>query len=116
MTRLRQMMLEELERRNYSASTIRIYIRTVEEFARYFKRSPDRLGPEHIRRYQAHLFRDRGPALIFVAFLRQQRYKRVKSSPNPPVMTTGSRETVCISARRRPRRVSASALAISPGG
>ena len=50
MTRLRQMMLKELERRNYSASTIRIYIRTVEEFARYFKRSPDRLGPEHIRR------------------------------------------------------------------
>ena len=62
MTRLRQMMLEELERRNYSASTIRIYIRTVEEFARYFERSPDRLGPEHIRRYQAHLFRDRGLA------------------------------------------------------
>ncbi len=79
MTRLRRMMLEELERRNYSASTIRIYIRTVEEFARYFKRSPDHLGPEHIRRYQAHLFRDRGWALIFVAFLRQQRYKRVKS-------------------------------------
>ena len=79
MTRLRRMMLEELERRNYSASTICIYIRTVEEFARYFKRSPDHLGPEHIRRYQAHLFRDRGLALIFVAFLRQQRYKRVKS-------------------------------------
>ena len=27
--------------------------------ARYFGRSPYRLGPDHIRQYQAHLFRDR---------------------------------------------------------
>ena len=46
MTRLRQQMLDELERRNYSASTVRAYIRTVENFAHYFKRRPDRLGPE----------------------------------------------------------------------
>lgn len=30
----------------------------IEDFAKYFRRSPDRLGPEHIREYQAHLFRD----------------------------------------------------------
>jgi integrase/recombinase XerD len=58
-TRLRQMMLDELQRRNYSPSTMRSYIRAVEEFARYFGRSPYRLGPDHIRQYQAHLFRDR---------------------------------------------------------
>ena len=52
-------MLDELERRNYSASTVRAYIRTVENFAQYFKSRPDRLGPEQIRQYQAHLFRDR---------------------------------------------------------
>jgi site-specific recombinase XerD len=50
-------MLEELERRNYAQSTIRAYIRTVEHFARHFHCPPDRLGPEHIRQYQAAMFR-----------------------------------------------------------
>jgi integrase/recombinase XerD len=53
------MMLEELQRRNYSQSTTTTYIRTVEDFARYFKRRPDELGPEHIREYQAQLFSKR---------------------------------------------------------
>jgi len=53
------MMLDELQRRNYSPSTVRTYIHAIEEFAKYFARSPYRLGPEHIRQYQAHLFRDR---------------------------------------------------------
>src|SRR5215469_10290064 len=56
MTRLRKMMLEELQRRNYAQNTIRHYLRTVEEFARRFHCSPDRLGPRHIREYQAELF------------------------------------------------------------
>ncbi len=56
MTRLRKLMLEELQRRNYSEATTRCYIRTVEDFSRYFNRPPDRLGPGHIREYQAHLF------------------------------------------------------------
>src|SRR5712692_7480136 len=52
-------MLEELQRRNYSEATTRYYIRKVEAFARYFQCSPDRLGPQHIREYQAHLFAKR---------------------------------------------------------
>jgi len=56
-THLRQIMLEELERRNYAQSTIRAYIRTVEHFARHFHCQPDRLGPAHIRQYQAAMFR-----------------------------------------------------------
>ena len=56
MTHLRKIMLEELQRRNYSQDTTRHYIRTVEDFARRFKCPPDRLGPRHIREYQAELF------------------------------------------------------------
>jgi site-specific recombinase XerD len=59
MTQLRKMMLEELQRRNYAQSTIRQYIRTVEEFARRFNCPPDRLGPRHIREFQAELFQKR---------------------------------------------------------
>jgi integrase/recombinase XerD len=59
MTRLRKMMLEELQRRNYAETTTRHYLRTVEDFARRFNRPPDRLGPRHIREYQAELFQKR---------------------------------------------------------
>src|ERR1700732_3751405 len=58
-TQLRKMMLEELQRRNYSENTTRSYIRTVEEFSRHFNCSPDRLGPRHIREYQAEVFQKR---------------------------------------------------------
>ena len=59
MTHLRKMMLEELQGRNYSENTIRHYLRAVEDFARRFRCSPDRLGPRHIREYQAELFQKR---------------------------------------------------------
>ena len=59
MTRLRKMMLEELQRRNYAQSTVDAYVHALREFAAYFKRPPDQLGPEHIREFQLHLIRDR---------------------------------------------------------
>ena len=59
MTRLRKMMLEELERRNYSQGTTRRYLRFVERFAQHFGKSPDKLGPDHLRSYQAYLLRER---------------------------------------------------------
>lgn len=52
-------MLEELERRNYSQTTVRIYRRTICDLERYFKRSADELEPEQVREYQAYLFRER---------------------------------------------------------
>ena len=59
MTQLRKRVLEELERRNYSQATACAYIGAIRRFAEYFHRSPDQLGPEHIRRYQLHLVQDR---------------------------------------------------------
>lgn len=56
MTLLRKKMTDELVRRNYSEETACAYLRIVEQFARYFNRPPDQLGPEHIREYTAHLF------------------------------------------------------------
>ena len=74
MTHLRKLMLEELQRRNYSEETIRSYIHAVEDFSRRFNCSPDRLGPRHIREYQAELFQKRklssGTVVIRLAALR----------------------------------------------
>ena len=59
MTRLRKTMLEELQRRNYSQSTVKAYLHSVEAFAKHFHRPPDQLGPEQIRSYQVYLLKER---------------------------------------------------------
>jgi site-specific recombinase XerD len=59
MTQLRQRVLEELERRNYSQATARAYVGAIRRFAEYFHRSPDQLDPEHVRQFQLHLIRER---------------------------------------------------------
>ncbi len=58
MTKLRQRMLEELQRRNFSPETIRSYIRAVRDFAAYFRKPPDQLGVEELRRFQLHMLQD----------------------------------------------------------
>jgi site-specific recombinase XerD len=52
-------MLEELQRRNYAATTITYYLKAVEAFAKHFGKPPDRLNREHLREYQAYLLRER---------------------------------------------------------
>jgi len=59
MTKLRQQMLEELQRRNYSETTIRGYILAVKQFAEYFGKPPDRLGATHVKRFQWYLLQER---------------------------------------------------------
>ena len=74
MTSLRQRMLEDMQVRRLSPFTQRAYVETVARFARYFDRSPDRLGPEQIRAYQVYLATERGLAtsslLVAVSALR----------------------------------------------
>ena len=59
MTTLRQRMVEELQRRNYSPSTIRGYILAVKQFAEYFGKPPDRLGATQVQRFQWYLLQER---------------------------------------------------------
>lgn len=74
MTQLRRMMLEELQRRNYSPETIRLYLGAVAAFAKHFGKPPDQLGPDELRTYQAYLLRERklavGSVVAQVAALR----------------------------------------------
>jgi integrase/recombinase XerD len=59
MTRLRKMMLEELQRRNYSKNTAEVYIRALKDFAAFYHHPPDQLGPDQIRQYQLHLINEK---------------------------------------------------------
>jgi site-specific recombinase XerD len=67
-------MLEELQRRNYSESTIRGYLQAVQQFAVHFGKSPDKLGSDDLRSYQAYLLTERklavGSVVARVAALR----------------------------------------------
>src|SRR5262249_43555433 len=68
------MTLEELQRRNYSEITTRKYLQVVTDFAKHFGKSPDKLGPNELRGYQAYLLKERkltpGTAVNCVAALR----------------------------------------------
>ena len=59
MTPLRRRMIDDMTLRNFTRATIDAYVRAVARFARYFHRSPDRLGREHVRSYLLHLLNER---------------------------------------------------------
>jgi hypothetical protein len=52
-------MLEDLQIRHYSPTTIRLYLYAVRAFAKHFDKPPDQLGAEHIRRYQLFLTKEK---------------------------------------------------------
>jgi hypothetical protein len=62
-TPLRQRMLEDLQIRHYSPTTIRIYLHAITEFAQHFGKPPDQLGAEHIRQYQLFLVKEKKVSL-----------------------------------------------------
>lgn len=56
---LRTRLIEDLRIRNRAENTIKIYVRCVADFAKYFGRSPEELGAEHIREYQRYLVEEK---------------------------------------------------------
>jgi hypothetical protein len=102
MTDLRKRMLEELECRNYAPSTARADVRAVDEYARYFNRPPDQLGPDHIRQYRAYLFRE-----TKLQPKHSVRIPRIVASATATLQTSGN--------QRNPRRlVATKVLCIRP--
>lgn len=59
MSPLRRRMIEDMQIRNLTANTQRVYVEQVGRFARYFHRSPEHLGPAEIRTYLLFLINDR---------------------------------------------------------
>ena len=53
---LRQRMIDDMTMRNLSPSTQETYIRSVAQFSAFHRRSPDRLGVEHLRSFICTLY------------------------------------------------------------
>jgi integrase/recombinase XerD len=83
MTPLRKRMLEDMQIRNLSPHTIDGYLRYVAQFAKHFKTSPDRLGPEHLRTYQLHLLQQEVSEGIFIQTVCALRFLYEKTLHRP---------------------------------
>lgn len=59
MTPLRHQMIEEMQLRGYAQSTIDGYVHVVAQLARHYRRSPDQLEEDEVRRYLLHLAVDK---------------------------------------------------------
>jgi integrase/recombinase XerD len=109
MTHLRQRRQEDLRLRNFSERTIRHYTHTVAEFANYFHKSPDQLGPEHIRTWLLYLLNERKLAwgtiqgarsalkFLYTRTLKQTWFDQeiIKPKVRRKLPTVWSREEVC---------------------
>jgi integrase/recombinase XerD len=62
-------MTEDMQVRNLSPHTQTSYVQQVSLFARHFNKSPEELGPEHIRAYQVYLTNEKklAPSSILIA-------------------------------------------------
>ncbi len=52
-----QRLIDEMQRRNYAAKTIKEYAASIRRLGVYFGCCPSQLSPEQIREYQLHLIR-----------------------------------------------------------
>ncbi len=60
MTELRQRMLDDMRIRNFALKTQKQYLISVNAFAKYFWKSPDKLTLDDIRTYQIYLLDEKG--------------------------------------------------------
>jgi integrase/recombinase XerD len=95
--------------RNFSQRTIRHYTHTAAEFARYFHKSPDQLGPEHVRTFLLYLLNERKLAwgtiqgarsalkILYMRTLKQTWFDQeiIKPKVRRKLPTVLSREEVC---------------------
>jgi site-specific recombinase XerD len=109
MTLLRQRMQEDLRLRNFSERTVRRYTEIVAEFARYLHKSPDQLGPEHVRTFLLYLLNERKLAwgtiqgarsalkFLYTQTLKQTWFDQeiIKPKVRRKLPTVWSREEVC---------------------
>ena len=74
MTSLRRRFIEDMQIRNLAVNTQKSYIQQASRFAQYFQKSPEVLGPDHIRAYQLYLTNEKklstGSITIAISALR----------------------------------------------
>ena len=59
MSPLRQRMIADMGLRNLSENTKEAYLRAVKQLAKFYRKSPDRLTKEQIRKYLVHLVQEK---------------------------------------------------------
>ncbi len=96
MTHLRQRHAggsSHLRLRNLSARTVPHQPLTVAEFAAYFHKSPDQLGPKHIRTLLLHLLNQRKLAWGTIQGARSAGSRRLRDAVGDRLRSTASRGT-----------------------
>src|SRR5439155_16971172 len=87
MSPLRRRMIEDMQIRNLTPNTQRVYVAQVVRFACHFGKSPDLLGPPEIRIYLLHLTQERHLAassvIVTVSALRFFYHTTVVSTEQP---------------------------------
>ncbi len=59
MSTLREQMVADLQLRGLTPKTQRIYLREVSNFAKYFNKSPEKLGENELKEYLLYLLNER---------------------------------------------------------
>jgi site-specific recombinase XerD len=102
-------MQGDLRLRNFSERTVRHYTHTVAAFAKHFHKSPDQLGPEHVRTFLLFLLNERKLAwgtiqgarsalkFFYTRTLKRTWFDRevIKPKVHRKLPTVWSREEVC---------------------